>query len=126
MTENEDAISQNHLKYLEANKGNPFADIRLKLLEMGLDLNVPKPLTPEILQKYYDAGVIKKEDLKVGGYYWGSCRNSSLAMWTGQKFVYLRTKFSDVFAEDINHLEDDNGYDLFVPIKKLSYLEDVD
>ena len=32
-------------------------------------------------------------------------------------FVYERYKFGDTFDEEINHFEDDDGYDLFVPIK---------
>jgi hypothetical protein len=117
---------QRYRNFLEKNRGkNIFADMRLALLDRGLSLHVPKPLTPEVLQKFYDAGIVKKEDLVVGEYYWGSCRNASLAMWTGECFVHLRTKFDSTFAEKINHLEDDNGYDLFIPIKKLTYIEDV-
>ena len=29
----------------------------------------------------------------------------------------------DVYEEDINHFQDDNGYDLFVPIKEVDKLE---
>ena len=29
----------------------------------------------------------------------------------------MRTKFGYTYPEDINHFEDDNGYDLFIPIK---------
>ena len=117
---------QRYRNYLETHRDNLFVATRLALLDVGLSLHVPKPLTPEILQKYYSAGIIKKSDLVVGEYYWGVCRNSSLAMWLGKEFVYLRTKFSSTFAETINHLEDDDGYDVFVPIKKLNYIEDID
>ena len=34
-----------------------------------------------------------------------------------QCFVYLRYKFGDYFTEEINHPEDDNGFDLFYPEK---------
>ena len=119
-------IDQNvkYRKYLKKTKGNPFSDIALTLLDMGMSLHIPKPMTPEILEKYYEAGVIRKEDLKNGEYYWGKCRNSSLAMWDGNVFIYLRTKFTSTSAETINHIADDDGYDLFVPIKKLNFIED--
>ena len=59
--------------------------------------------------------MIAKKDLIVGKQYVGRCRNARVALWDGKVFWYLRTKFGDVFAEKINHPEDDNGYDLFIP-----------
>lgn len=63
--------------------------------------------------------MIEKKDLEVGEYYVGRCRNSHVAMWNGDVFIYLRTKFGDTFAEDIYHPEDDDGFDLFIPMRKL-------
>jgi hypothetical protein len=63
-------------------------------------------------------GAIPKSQLEVGATYIGSCRNASEAVWLGDKFEYQRYKFGYTFPETINHFEDDNGYDLFVPIKK--------
>lgn len=63
-------------------------------------------------------GAIPKSQLEVGATYIGSCRNASEAVWLGDKFEYQRYKFGDTFREKINHFEDDNGCDLFVPIKK--------
>jgi len=73
------------------------------------------------LNAYYDAGVIKKDDLIDGAYYQGLCRNSDVAKWDNGKncFVYMRYKFGNTFAEDINNISDDNGYDLFLPFNKL-------
>lgn len=64
-------------------------------------------------------GAIPKSELKVGDRYKGYCRNASEAVWLGDKFEYIRYKFGDTFKETINHFEDDNGYDLFVPYEKL-------
>ena len=60
---------------------------------------------------------VRKSDLVDGSYYFGVCRNSSCAQWSAAKdcFVYLRTKFNAKFEEEINHPEDDDGFDLFVP-----------
>jgi hypothetical protein len=126
-TDNNEEIDwdQRYRNYLEKNRGNLFADMALHLLGYGLNLHVPNPVTPEVLKKYYDAGIVQKKDLVAGEYYWGKCRNASLAMWTGKHFVYLRTKFGDVFDETIRHIEDDDGADVFVPIKMLKYIDDV-
>ena len=65
--------------------------------------------------------MIEKKDLEGGEYYLGKCRNAHVALWTGQVFIYLRTKFGSTFAdaEKIFHPEDDDGYDLFIPLRKL-------
>ena len=61
-------------------------------------------------------GAIPKKDLVVGKSYKGFCRNASVAVWNGKRFTYQRTKFGYTYPEDINHFEDDNGYDLFTPV----------
>lgn len=60
---------------------------------------------------------IPKSELVKGEIYQGECRNSEDARWNGKKFVYKRCKFGDVFDEEINHFEDDDGYDVFIPMK---------
>lgn len=60
-------------------------------------------------------GAIPKSMLEVGVTYKGYCRNADKAIWLGDKFEYDRYKWGDTFKEKINHFEDDNGYDLFVP-----------
>ena len=60
---------------------------------------------------------IPKNKLVVGQEYIGNCRNATKAIWKGEYFVYLRYKFGDEFYEKINHYEDDDGYDVFVPIE---------
>ena len=60
---------------------------------------------------------IPKSELVVGETYPGYCRNSSRATWNGKVFQYMRKKFGSEFLEEINHYEDDNGYDVFVPVK---------
>ena len=64
-------------------------------------------------------GAIPKDELEVGAAYYGDCRNASEAVWDGEKFTYQRYKFGFTFPEKINHFQDDDGYDLFVPIKKI-------
>lgn len=70
-----------------------------------------------IIPNIIRCGGIPKDKLIVGKTYIGDCRNASEAVWNGEKFTYMRTKFGNTYEEDINHFQDDDGYDLFVPIK---------
>lgn len=72
-----------------------------------------------IVPAFIRCGAIPKSQLEIGEQYIGSCRNASIATWFGEEFEYTRYKFGDSFKEKINHFEDDNGYDLFVPIGKV-------
>lgn len=85
---------------------------------------VPRMQSQEDYQKYVipnfiRCGAIPKKDLIVGKTYKGRCRNASEAVWLGDKFEYVRYKWGNSFKEQINHFEDDNGYDLFIPIQLL-------
>lgn len=62
-------------------------------------------------------GAIPLDKLEVGKTYIGSCRNAREAVWLGDKFEYQRYKFGFTFPEKINHFQNDDGYDVFVPIK---------
>ena len=66
--------------------------------------------------KLIEAGAIPKKDLVVGQYYTGEHRNAQVAKWNGKEFVYMRTKFQNVYEDTCNHFEDDDGFALFVPI----------
>lgn len=61
--------------------------------------------------------VIPKSELVAGQTYQGNCRNACEAVWNGRVFVYDRCKFGSKYKEEINHFEDDDGYDVFVPMK---------
>lgn len=75
------------------------------------------------LKHVYLDGMIPKKDLVIGATYQGYCRNASEAVWNGKKFMYMREKFGSRFEEDIEHPEDDCGYDVFVPTLNLSDLK---
>ena len=96
----------------------------MKKFEKSTDIpDFPKCNTPEEhlqhCKEFIEAGAIPKSELVEGATYYGGCRNSEYAEWTGEKFVYKRTKFGNSYNEYINHFEDDDGYDLFIPIKKI-------
>lgn len=77
-----------------------------------------KPMTPEKIARAVELGMIAKKDLIDGTTYIGSCRNSETAVWHADKglFTYIRTKWGSSFPEDIEHPEDDDGFDIFVPV----------
>ena len=105
----------------------------LRELDVWLNLTTFKnvddiPDLPVVEQKRWEGyyvplliknGAIPKENLEVGATYLGKCRNTDEAVWNGEQFVYTRTKWGYTYEETINHFQDDDGFDLFVPIKKL-------
>lgn len=88
------------------------------------DEHIPSP--PVVDKETYDkyvipnfvrCGAIPSSELIVGKKYYGHCRNADVAVWLGDKFEYERTKFGSSYRERINNFDNDNGYDLFVPIR---------
>ena len=64
--------------------------------------------------------VLDKSELVVGQTYRGMCRNATEAVWTGQGFEYEREKFKTTYTETLPHPEDDQGYDVFMPLRSLN------
>lgn len=75
-----------------------------------------------IIPAYVRCGALPKSELIDGKKYYGSCRNASEAIWHQDKncFTYTRYKFGFVYEEDINHFEDDDRSDLFIPLKLIN------
>lgn len=101
-------IQREHWVKLEPFNGNPDNVPELPVWEDYKEFCVP------ILIR---CGAIPKNELVVGAKYLGTCRNSDTAIWTGTKFEYKRYKFGTYYTDSVNHFEDDDGYDLFVPVK---------
>lgn len=80
---------------------------------------IPKGWDRAILPALYEQGLIPKANLINGQLYQGYCRNATEAVWDepNQNFIYQRTKFNNTFPETIKHPEDDNGFDIFVPVQ---------
>ena len=78
---------------------------------------LPKDYEEIIVPNIIRCGGIPKDKLIVGKTYIGDCRNAREAVWDSEKFTYMRTKFGSTYPETINHFQDDDGYDLFVPLK---------
>lgn len=87
--------------------------------------SIPFFKTPEEYHNFcymlIENGAIPKNKLKNKTKYYGTCRNADYAIWDAdsQKFYYERWKFGIVSVDYINHFEDDDGSDLFIPIKEI-------
>lgn len=105
----------NEERYKEAAKA------RSEFVDNGGPGHFTKPMPNADLKAAFNAGMIKQTDLEDGAYYLGWCRNAVIAKWQVDKdcFIHWRTKFGSVFTEEINHPENDDGFDLFVPLKKV-------
>lgn len=86
-------------------------------------IKLPRYISASLYKELYSKGVIPKNNLQKNKYYQGKCRNTDVALWNGYEFVYMRTKFGHVSIDTINHFEDDNGYDLFIPISEVTPTE---
>ena len=82
-------------------------ELYYNIKECASDLNVD--------EKYLRP--IPKNELVEGKEYIGNCRNSNKAVWKGDHFEYQRYKFGNYYTDKINHYEDDDGYDVFVPVE---------
>lgn len=78
-------------------------NIRICSCDLGVDEKSVRP--------------IPKNELIIDKEYFGNCRNSDKAIWKGDHFEYRRYKFGKYYTDKINHYEDDNGYDVFVPVE---------
>lgn len=63
----------------------------------------------------YSLGMIRKEDLVVGKYYEGKCRNASVARWDGNKFEYMRCKWGSYYKDEVSYPSDEAYFDVFIP-----------
>jgi guanosine-3',5'-bis(diphosphate) 3'-pyrophosphohydrolase len=94
-----------------------FPDIE-KFDEISIyKIHLPKPISFGMYNELYKKGIVPKKDLIKNKYYKGKCRNATVALWNGFEFVYMRSKYGHYYIDEVNHLEDDNGYDLFVPLR---------
>lgn len=114
----------NNIDEIEFVKNYYFPNIEKFNKDNLCAIHLPKPIPYAYYNELYDKGIIRKKDLVKNNYYYGDCRNSNVALWNGFEFIYVRTKFGTSFNESINHLEDDNGYDLFIPLFKMD-IDDV-
>lgn len=100
-------------------------EIWAKMSKILEDHPLPSVICKGWLSVAAERGLLMKVDLKDGHYYLGRSRNASVARWDAarERFTYMRVKFLSVYPEDICHPEDDDGYDLFFPLKEVTPTE---
>ena len=108
-----ETVTQLHLIYLQ--NMEPFNGDVEKI--PSIPICSEKEYEEIVIPNFIRCGAIPKKDLIAGRTYIGECRNASEAVWNGEVFIYQRHKFHLVYPEEINHFEDDDGSDLFIPIK---------
>ena len=99
---------------------------RLDQINEYLSGKIPRPPNPKRSnldkdpdwEPLYREGVLRKSQLKHGWFYIGQSRNATIARWnkTRNRFEHKRTKFTDVFTDYLDHPEDDQGFDCFLPV----------
>lgn len=78
----------------------------------------PEDYNEIIVKNLIRCGAIPKERLETNAIYIGRGRGMKEGKWNGKTFEYERCKFGMRFTDVMNHFQDDNGYALFVPLKK--------
>lgn len=90
--------------------------------EFMRDNKIPRHIPREfdIEKDYYTKGVIRGEDLKDGHYYIGKARNFTYGKWdAGNKLMWHQRYKFGYRKDNINYLDNDNGFDLFIAIKEV-------
>ena len=91
--------------------------LNLKPFEIIYDIpHLPKPLLNFHIEILIKCGAIPKKDLIIGEYYLGRNRITKIAQWNGNEFIFLQEM---KYIEKCFHFEDDNGFALFTPLKKI-------
>jgi len=110
-----------------------FEELRRKRWDNLKPFKTPQdvPEIPRVGEKEYgeyyiprliEAGAIPKKELEDGSFYFGDHRRCKIGRWNEAMniFEYWRNKFGNYFMDKCNHFEDDDGFALFTPIKKVT------
>ena len=91
----------------------------LKPFEKASDVPHLPHMNHYFVNRLIQLGALSKIVLEDGVWYYGNYRNSELGKWSAkdQKFLLWRWKLG-WRPDDCNHFEDDDAFDLFVPLRK--------
>lgn len=106
----------------------PFGDSIFKVPQIPIfDKEDSKLYEDIVVKNLIRCGAIPKSELEVGSWYLGRYRNAQYGRWNGKVFEHEKMECGFWFKETKqgNHFEDDNGYALFVPIKKIDKPENL-
>ena len=93
-----------------------------KYIELRHYIRSRRNIGTDELKELKKMGMIPLEDLQDKSYYYGICRNTRIAQWVKSEscFFYMREKHKSFYIAEINHPANDNGFDLFIPLRKIS------
>ena len=94
--------------------------------EKNFTANFSIPIKEEELQAAYQRGMLKKDQLEDGKYYWGICRNARVARWSKKDGVFFYNRWKGNWTvKRIPHPVDEEieegsfgrllGLDIFIP-----------
>ena len=65
--------------------------------------------------------MIEKHELKEGAYYLGTCRNTNIAKWFNNEFIFINLEFGKPYIETIKYFGDvkEDNFDGFMPIREI-------
>jgi hypothetical protein len=65
--------------------------------------------------------MIEKYELKWGAYYLGTCRNTNIAKWFNDEFIFINLQFGRPYIETIKYFGDvkEDNFDGFMPIREI-------
>lgn len=72
-----------------------------------------------ILPNLLRCGAIPKNHLVKNTMYRGSSKYATEALWKGEYFIYLYEKWGSKQIKKVNHFENYNGNDIFIPIEEI-------
>lgn len=78
--------------------------------------------TAKELERAYDQGLLRPDQLEHGAYYRGQCKAATVARWHGElkRFVFLRPQFGGKVIDQIAHPAQGKTHDIFMPLEKVA------
>lgn len=86
---------------------------------------LPNPLTDFYINRLIELGAVSLEKLEDNTWYYGNYRNSKFGKWdaTNKVFHIIRYKWGRSLWDECKHFQHDDGFALFVPLRKATKSE---
>lgn len=86
---------------------------------------LPTPLTDFYINRLIDLGAISLTELEDSNWYYGNYRNSNFGKWDDKNKIFhiIRYKWSSFHWDECKHFQNDDGFALFVPLRKATSFE---
>lgn len=101
-----------------------FMDLKCISTHIYKEIMVRGDITDETLTWAMAKGMLMLDDLVFGHYYFGYSQNAHFAYWNGDVFVVSVWEMDQRAFDEIDHPENDEGFDIFVPVLDITRLID--